>query len=134
MVPVPAPKPVDPPAPYTGIYRDINGNPDPKGQYTVDNWQRARSEALQSLVVVGSGIPVEKVTFWTPDSSNWTNEIRDSDYLWAKQVANNNDGFAAHVSASQVDLGRLINASEFHYLWLSNKGVNILGEYVGQFK
>lgn len=43
--PAPAerPPPEPPPAPvYTGPYRDINGNPDPLGQYQEYNWRQAK--------------------------------------------------------------------------------------------
>lgn len=128
--PTPAPVVAQAPAPYTGPYRDINGNPDPLGQYQEYNWRAARAQAMSSYSVNAGPIPIESITSWGAGTSDWTDEIRDSDYLWA--CNNKNTGIWFKVcGGSTVDINRKINESEFHFNWLAQKGVDF-SKYTGQ--
>jgi hypothetical protein len=133
LVPVPAPKPVDPPAPYTGIYRDINGNPDPLGQYQEYNWRGAHDQAVGNVTPKEGGLfEISEISQWDGDTTKWTDEIRDTDVLW--QSANKEPRvFFRVLKGSPLDINRVINASEMHWLWLVHRNPDY-SKYNGKLK
>jgi hypothetical protein len=79
-------------------------------------------------------VPIESVSKYGPDQSDWTDEVRDTDYLWYLCATTKPMAFQQLLSGSVLETNQLINDSEWHFNYLNTRNVDIKLNYNGILK
>jgi len=130
---IPAAQPPEP-APAANPFGATDYGQPFDSQEKADAWRKAAAERAANLgqwekdfiVSMDNGpIPLGSISGWTADTSSWTREIRDTDFLWWAQVQGNmQNAFHKILSGKVTEVNVVINDSEHHYLWLMNQNVD----------